>query len=130
MDDKTPADLLYTKEHEWVRRDGETITVGITAYAVEHLGDITMLTLPEVGDEVSAGERAGDIDSVKAVSPLYSPVDGEVVEVNAALADAPEAVNDDPFGDGWMLKIRLSSAAQLGDLMNAEAYRAFLDEEA
>lgn len=130
MDDKTPADLLYTKEHEWVRRDGETITVGITAYAVEHLGDITMLTLPEVGDEVSAGERAGDINSVKAVSPLYSPVDGEVVEVNAALADAPEAVNDDPFGDGWMLKIRLSSAAQLGDLMNAEAYRAFLDEEA
>jgi glycine cleavage system H protein len=130
MHDQIPAQLLYTKEHEWVRRDGETITLGITAHAVEQLGDITMLTLPEPGDEVNAGERAGDIDSVKAVSELFSPVDGEVTETNEALADAPETVNDDPYGAGWMIKVRLKDTGQLDDLMNAEAYRAFLDEEA
>ncbi|MCB9568433.1 MAG: glycine cleavage system protein GcvH [Myxococcales bacterium] len=129
MQDTVPADLLYTKDHEWARREGDdTIVIGITAHAVDQLGDITMLTLPEVGDAVTAHERAGDIDSVKAVSELFSPVSGEVVEVNGALADAPETVNQDPYGAGWMIKIRLSDPGQLGELLSADAYNAYLAE--
>ncbi len=126
MTDSIPADLLYTKEHEWIRRDGETLIIGITSHAIEQLGDITMLTLPEVGESVTAGERAGDIDSVKAVSELFSPVDGEVSEVNEALLDAPEQVNQDPYGEGWLLKLKASNASQIDALMNAEAYRAYV----
>ena len=129
MNDSIPADLLYTKEHEWIRRDGETITIGITAHAVDQLGDITMVTLPESGETVEAGERAGDIDSVKTVSELFSPIDGEVIESNGSLADAPEAVNDDPYGAGWMIKIRATDAAQLDAMMSADAYRTFLADE-
>jgi len=129
MNDSIPADLLYTKEHEWIRRDGEAVTIGITGHAVDQLGDITMVTLPERGETVEAGERAGDIDSVKAVSELFSPVDGEVVESNESLADTPETVNDDPYGAGWMLKIRLSNAAQLDAMMSADAYRTFVADE-
>ncbi|HGG57223.1 MAG TPA: glycine cleavage system protein GcvH, partial [Nannocystis exedens] len=111
---------------EWIRRDGETLIVGITSHAIEQLGDITMLTLPEVGESVIAGEPAGDIDSVKAVSELFSPVDGEICEVNEALLDAPEQVNQDPYGEGWLLKLKASDGSQLDALMNAEAYRAYV----
>ncbi len=129
MSDSIPENLLYTKEHEWIRREGETIVIGITAHAVEQLGDITMVTLPEAGDTVEAGEPAGDIDSVKAVSELYSPVDGEVLEANVSLPDAPEAVNEDPYGAGWMLKLKLADASQLEAMMSAEAYRTFVADE-
>src|SRR5690606_31913600 len=102
MSDEIPADLRYTKEHEWARRDGDLIVVGITAHAVEQLGDITLVTVPEAGTAVTQGESFGDIDSVKAVSELYAPVSGEIAERNADLEDAPESVNEDPYGKGWL----------------------------
>ncbi|MCA9692068.1 MAG: glycine cleavage system protein GcvH [Nannocystaceae bacterium] len=128
MNDSIPANLRYTKEHEWARVDGDVIVVGITAHAVEQLGDITMLTLPAVGDSVTAGEAFGDVDSVKAVSELFAPVTGEVVEVNGALEDAPERVNEDPYGDGWLVKIKVDGG--LDDLLDAAAYRKLVDEDA
>jgi glycine cleavage system H protein len=123
-----PADLRYTKEHEWARRDGDVVVVGITAHAVEQLGDITLVTLPDPGTAVSTGETFGDIDSVKAVSELYAPIDGEVVERNDALESGPEQVNEAPYTDGWLIKIKPSDAAQLDALMDADAYAKFLGE--
>jgi len=128
MNAEVPENLLYTKEHEWIRRDGDVVVLGITAHAAEELGDITMVSLPEVGDTLTAGDTVGDIDSVKAVSELFSPVDGEVTELNPALEETPEKVNEDPYGDGWMLKLRPSDGAQLDGLMNAEAYRTYLSD--
>ncbi len=104
------------------------MTVGITTHAVEALGDITMVTLPEAGESVTQGESFGDIDSVKAVSELYAPIDGEVVDINGELDDAPEAVNTDPYGQGWMVRLQPSDAAQLEGLMDAKAYAAFVAE--
>lgn len=121
-----PGDLRYTKEHEWARADGDHIVVGITAHAVEQLGDITMVSLPDVGSTVTAGDSFGDIDSVKAVSELYAPMDGEVVELNGELEDAPEKVNEEPYGAGWMLKLRPASADALDALMTAEDYAKYL----
>ncbi len=121
-----PADLRYTKEHEWARKEGDLLIVGITAHAVEQLGDITMVTLPDPGTALKAGETFGDVDSVKAVSELYAPLDGEVVECNAALEDAPESVNESPYTDGWMIKVRPADAAAFDGLMDAEAYTAFV----
>jgi glycine cleavage system H protein len=129
MSDSIPEGLRYTKEHEWARLDGDVVVVGITAHAVEQLGDITLVTLPEPGTTVKAGESFGDVDSVKAVSELYAPIDGEVVERNAALDDAPEKVNETPYGDGWMLKIKPASAADLDRLLDAKAYSALIDAE-
>lgn len=125
-----PQDLQFTKDHEWARKnDDGTFTVGITAHAVEQLGDITAVSLPDAGDSVEAGERFGDIDSVKAVSDLYAPLDGEVTEVNAALDDEPEVINEDPYGKGWMIKLRPADGASLDALMNAAAYAKLLAEE-
>ena len=117
-----PADLRYTKEHEWARKEGDLLVVGITSHAVEQLGDITMVTLPEAGTTLTVGETFGDVDSVKAVSELYAPVDGEVVEINAALEDAPETVNESPYDGGWMLKIKPSDPAAFEGLLDVAAY--------
>lgn len=122
MSDEIPADLRYTKEHEWARLDGDVIVVGITTHAVEQLGDITLVTVPEEGTTVTQGESFGDIDSVKAVSELYAPISGEIAEHNAALEDAPELVNEDPYGKGWLVKIKPSDRSQLDGLLDAEAY--------
>jgi glycine cleavage system H protein len=124
-----PENLRYTKDHEWARRnDDGTLTVGITAHAVEQLGDITGVSLPSAGEAVSAGDRFGDVDSVKAVSDLYAPLDGEVVEINPRLDDEPELINEDPYGDGWMLRIKPGDDAKLDDLLDAAAYQRLIDE--
>ncbi|HEY8375757.1 MAG TPA: glycine cleavage system protein GcvH [Nannocystis sp.] len=127
MNDAIPSDLRYTKDHEWARREADgTITVGITAHAVDSLGDITVVTLPAVGTRVEAGKHFGDIDSVKAVSELYAPVTGEVVAVNDQLESAPELVNTGCYGDGWMIRIRPADPAELDGLLSAEQYGELL----
>lgn len=128
MTDSIPSDCRYTSQHEWARRDGDLVVVGITHHAVEQLGDITLVTLPSTGTRVAAGDAFGDIDSVKAVSELYAPIGGEVVERNDALEATPEAVNDDPYGAGWMVKMRPQNAASFEGLLDAEAYAALLDQ--
>ena len=125
----SPSELKYTKEHEWVRVDGDTGTIGITDYAQDQLGDIVFVELPAVGATISAAQKLGEIESVKAVSELFAPVSGEVTEANASLADAPESVNDDPYGDGWLIKVRLSDPAQLDGLLSADEYEAFIEVE-
>jgi glycine cleavage system H protein len=122
----TPDDRKYTKEHEWVTADG---TVGITDYAQDQLGDIVFVDLPEPGTALATMGKFGEIESVKAVSELFSPVSGEVVERNSGLEDNPQWVNDDPYGDGWMLKVRLADAAELDGLMDANAYEDFTQAE-
>ena len=121
-------ELRYTKEHEWVRMAGDLATVGITDYAVEHLGDIVFVELPEIGRTVTQFAAVGVIESVKAVSDLFAPVGGEVVESNAELTGAPELLNADPLGKGWMLRIRVADGAQLGNLLDAAAYEALIAE--
>jgi glycine cleavage system H protein len=123
----SPGDRKYTKEHEWVKVDGDTGTVGITDYAQDQLGDIVFVELPESGTSVSAMQKFGEIESVKAVSELFSPVSGEVVERNEGLNDNPQRVNDSPYDEGWMLKVRLSNAAEIDGLMSADAYEKFLE---
>lgn len=122
MSDAIPEHLLYTKDHEWTRREGDLVVVGITAHAVDKLGDITMVTLPDPGTTVAAGDSFGDVDSVKAVSELFAPLSGEIVECNGALEDAPETINAAPYDDGWMVKLRPSDPAQLEGLLDAKAY--------
>ena len=118
-----PNNLRYTKDHEWARTESDgTITVGITTHAVDQLGDITLVSLPSVGSTVTAGERFGDVDSVKAVSELFAPITGEVTAVNEHLNDSPEAVNADPYGVGWMLRLRPSDSNALEQLLTAEQY--------
>lgn len=124
-----PANYKYSKEHEWVSVDGDVATIGITSHAQDQLGDVVYVELPEVGDTFEAGDEFGTVESVKAVSELYTPVSGEVIETNESLEDAPEQVNDDPHGDGWIIKMRMSELSQLDDLMDAAAYEAFLDSE-
>ena len=124
---KIPADLLYTKEHEWVRQENGVVRVGITDYAQEELHEIVMVELPSVGTAVKANEVFGTVDSVKATSELFSPVSGEVVEMNEKLEEAPELVNNDPYGDGWMVTIKLADPNEVKNLMNAEAYKGFLE---
>ncbi|MBK6917200.1 MAG: glycine cleavage system protein GcvH [Deltaproteobacteria bacterium] len=126
MSQDVPANLRYTKEHEWARRDGDVIVVGITAHAVEQLGDITLVTLPSIGTKVGAGDRFGDVDSVKAVSELYAPLAGEIVAKNADLDATPERVNEDPYGAGWMIKIKPADAAAFDGLLDADAYGKLL----
>jgi glycine cleavage system H protein len=121
-----PEELQYTRSHEWVRREGETATVGITDHAQDELGDVVFVELPEVGAAFDAGDSFGAVESVKAVSDLYAPVGGEVVEVNSALEDAPEKINEDPYGDGWILKLRASGE---GDLLTAQEYEKLLEDE-
>ena len=121
-----PADLKYAKTHEWVRIDGEYATVGISQHAQEELGDVALVLLPEVGRIVQRGEKFGEIESIKAVSDLYAPVSGEVTGVNEALTEAPERVNDAPYGGGWMLKIKMNQPADADLLLNSTDYDASL----
>ncbi|HYV42804.1 MAG TPA: glycine cleavage system protein GcvH [Thermoanaerobaculia bacterium] len=124
-----PEDRRYTASHEWVRIDGETGTVGITDHAQKELGEIVYLELPEVGHVFNAEEEFGTVESVKAVSELFVPVSGEVVEVNKAAVSEPGIVNDDPYGDGWLIKVKLSTDEEAGKLMTAERYAEYLREE-
>jgi glycine cleavage system H protein len=121
-----PGDLQYTKSHEWVRVEGDVATIGITDHAQDELGDVVFVDLPEEGASFGAGDSFGTIESVKAVSDLYAPVGGEIVEVNQTLNDSPEQVNEDPYGDGWIVKLRISDE---GDLLSAEEYEKVLEEE-
>jgi glycine cleavage system H protein len=121
-----PEKLQYTRSHEWVRTEGDTATIGITDYAQDELGDIVFVELPEEGANFDAGDSFGTVESVKAVSDIYTPVGGEVVEVNEALNDTPEKINEDPYGDGWIIKLRVSGE---GDLLSASDYEQFLEEE-
>jgi glycine cleavage system H protein len=126
MSFKTPAELQYAKSHEWIRIDGEEATIGISDYAQDSLGDVVYIELPEVGASLEAGDTFGAVESVKAASDLYMPVAGEVTEVNSALVDKPETINSDPYGEAWMIKIRV--APGVGALMSAEAYEKYVDE--
>jgi glycine cleavage system H protein len=119
-----PTDLRYTRDHEWVRVDGDQATIGITQYAADQLGDIVFVELPEVGATLSQFAPFGVVESVKAVSDLFAPIAGEVLEVNDALRDAPELLNSDPFGEGWIARIALADPAELDVLMDADAYGA------
>lgn len=121
--------VYYTKDHEWVRVEGDTGTVGITDFAQGQLGDIVFVEVPEAGRQVDKGGDAAVVESVKAASDVYAPVSGEVIEGNAALADTPDLVNTDPEGEGWFFKLRLSDTSQLEGLMDAEGYKAFCDEQ-
>lgn len=123
-----PSDLKYHKEHEWVRTEGEIAVVGISHFAQDQLGEVVYVDLPSEGDAVTADETFGEIESVKSVSELYAPVSGEIVAVNDSLDDTPETVNSDPYGDGWMIKVKMADASQLDALMSAEDYQAFLSE--
>jgi glycine cleavage system H protein len=125
-----PKELKYDKEHEWIKVTDDVAVVGISDFAQDQLGEVVYVDLPAVGDEIVAGENFGEIESVKSVSELISPVSGEVVEVNDALGDTPETVNEDPYGDGWMIKIKMGDPAQVDDLMTADEYEAFVAEEA
>ncbi|MBE0477137.1 MAG: glycine cleavage system protein GcvH [Coriobacteriia bacterium] len=124
-----PKELKYDKEHEWVRAEGDTAVIGISYFAQDQLGEVVYVDLPDEGDEVVAGETFGEIESVKSVSELYSPLTGEVVRVNEALGDTPETVNEDPYGEGWMIEVRMADPSQVDDLMTAEEYEAFVSEE-
>jgi len=118
--------MRFTKDHEWVEVDGDVATVGITAYAAEQLGDVVFVETPDVGKTVKAGDGFAVVESVKAASDVYAPISGEVVEANAALADAPETVNADPEGEGWFAKIKISDASQVDGLMDQAAYDQYL----
>ena len=123
-----PTDMRFTKDHEWVRLDGDTVTVGVTSYAADQLGDVVFVDLPDVGRRLGQHETFGVVESVKAVSDLFSPVKGEVTEANAQLAGSPELVNADPFGAGWMIRMRLADAGQLDELLDAAAYEQLIAE--
>ncbi len=124
-----PDDLRYTREHEWVRLDGEVARVGITDFAQDALGDVVYVDIPEVGTEVTAGEPFGEVESTKSVSDVYAPLTGTVIERNAALADSPQLVNEDPYGDGWMIAIEPGDVSALDSLLDATAYREFTERE-
>jgi glycine cleavage system H protein len=121
-----PSDLRYTKDHEWVRLDGETATVGVTSFAAEQLGDVVFVELPAPGRSLERHATFGVVESVKAVSDLFAPVAGEVAEVNDALGSEPELVNSDPFGAGWMIRLKVADAAQVDELLDAAAYEAII----
>lgn len=125
-----PEDLKYTREHEWVSIEGSVATIGITDHAQEQLGDVVFVELPSVGDRVEKADAFGVVESTKAVSDVYAPISGEVAEVNDDLPDNPELINEDPYGDGWMVKITLGDQADLEDLMTADEYRKFIEESA
>ncbi len=125
-----PEELRYTKQHEWAKVDGDRVRVGITDFAQDALGDVVYVDVPEVGTAVRAGEPFGEVESTKSVSDVYAPVTGTVVERNDRLADTPELVNQDPYGDGWMIAIRSSDAAELEALLDAAEYRSFTESDA
>ena len=124
-----PEDLRYTQSHEWVRVDGEIGTIGITDHAQKQLGEIVYLELPEAGHIYNVGDEFGTVESVKAVSELFTPVSGEIVEVNKGAMGEPGIINDDPFGDGWLIKLKLSTDEEVASLMSAEEYARYVQEE-
>ena len=124
-----PQDLKYTREHEWARKKGTQLVIGVTDFAQDQLGDGVFVALPEVGDQVKKGESFGVVESTKAVSELFSPVSGKVVEVNDPLADAPETINEDPYEEGWMIVVEPTDPKELDALMDAGAYKAFVEEQ-
>src|SRR3981189_1978249 len=124
-----PEDLRYTKQHEWVRAEGEVGTVGITEHAQKELGDIVYVDLPKVGAHIEQGKSLGSVESVKAVSDIYSPVSGEVIEVNELLTSAPEKLNEDPHGAAWLVKLRLSSPEEIQQLLTASDYQSYIGAE-
>jgi glycine cleavage system H protein len=125
----TPEDNRYAKSHEYVHVEGNVGTIGISDYAQKELGDVVFVELPQVGSQLDANDELGSIESVKAVSELFAPVSGEVIEVNEALAEKPELVNTDPYGDGWMVRVRLSSPDEADELMSAEEYEEYIEKE-
>ncbi|MEA2625452.1 MAG: glycine cleavage system protein [Candidatus Binatota bacterium] len=127
---KFPKKLRYTREHEWALIEGKEATIGVTDFAQHELGEVVFLELPKVGDSVTKDEAFGVIESVKASNELYAPVSGEVVEVNAELPETPETVNNDPYGDGWMIRIEMTDTAELEDLMSPDEYKQYIAEEA
>ncbi len=124
-----PRNLKYHREHDWARVEGDTAVFGITDYAQETLGEIVFIELPEVGTAVTAGTPYAEVESVKAVSDVYAPLSGSVIEVNEEVVDAPELINESPFEDGWLIKVRLSDPSEIDDLMTAEEYEELLREE-
>jgi glycine cleavage system H protein len=128
-DESYPGDLKYHREHDWARVDGETATLGITWYAQDALGEIVHYEPPSEGGSVAREESYGEVESVKAVSDLISPLSGEVIEVNSAVVEAPETVNEDPYGAGWLVKIRLSEPSEVDDLLDVDAYKQLLEEQ-
>ena len=124
-----PDDLHYSKDHEWVRVDGNVAIVGITDYAQDSLGDVVYVELPKVGDDFAANESFGSVESVKAVSEVFSPVSGEVVGTNEALADTPEKVNQDPYGEGWMIRVQMSNPGEVDSMLTAAEYEDFTKAE-
>ena len=123
-----PENLKYSKDHEWIAIEGDTVTIGITDYAQGELGDVVFVELPGEGDSFEVQDAFGTIEAVKAVSDLYCPISGEVKEINEALEDAPETVNKDPYGEGWMIKLKISDSSQLDDLLDAAAYKDLTGE--
>jgi glycine cleavage system H protein len=124
-----PKDLKYTKEHEWVKEENGSVVVGITDYAQDSLGDVVYVELPQEGGIVTKDEPFGVVESVKAVSDLYSPVSGTVVEVNDAVADSPEVINEDPYGDAWMIKVEVGNPPETTEFLSAEGYQQYIEEE-
>lgn len=124
-----PDDLHYSKDHEWVRVDGNVAIVGITDYAQDSLGDVVYVELPKVGDDFAANESFGSVESVKAVSEVFSPVSGEIVGINEALADTPEKVNQDPYGEGWMIRVQMSNPGEVDSMLTAAEYEDFTKAE-
>jgi len=124
-----PEDLSYTREHEWVRISGDRATVGITDYAQDALGDVVYVSLPALGNELSAGEQLGEVESTKSVSEIYAPVSGKVVEVNPRLEDSPELLNSDPYGEGWLCVLELGEGGSSGELLDSKAYRELISED-
>ena len=127
---KVPDNLKYTKEHEWARIRGRSVTIGITNYAQDQLGDVVYVELPDVADDVAKDEQFGTIESVKTVSDLFSPVSGEVTKINEQLEDRPELVNEDPYGEGWMIQVQITDPDEFENLLSAEEYEAYIEEEA
>lgn len=128
MSDNIPTNLKYTRDHEWVRVNGSRVVIGITAHAQTQLGDVVHVELPKLGDSFEAGAEMGTVESVKAVSEVYSPLTGKVVKVNEALTDSPESINDDPYGEGWMVELELSDSKQADSLLDAAAYEKLTQE--
>ena len=122
-----PADLKYTKEHEWAKIEGNIVTIGVTEFAQSELGDIAWLELPSVGDEAKIGEAFGTIEAVKTVEDLYAPISGKIIEINSDLLDSPELVNDDPYGKGWIVKLELSDEAEIAKLLSADDYAGLIE---
>ncbi len=122
-----PEDLRYTNDHEWVRSEGDTVVIGVTDFAQDNLGDVVFVELPEVGSTVTANEPFGEIESTKSVSDLFSPIDGTVTAINPDLEDAPETVNSEPYGEGWLITVTPADVNSLSELLDADAYRALIE---